>query len=231
MAAAEGGCPSPENFTSPATLGHLFVPSALQRCRAGDAVGSPQHCARTGAPWGGVLGSLPKLEGRRSLSAVLPDCPGPPVRRRREAGGPVCKYLAGGGHPPPPPTARIKVLGGAPRRSRCLPGAGRALRPRARPQPARAAPRLRVRTRGIGDPRRLGETRAPRPGVQREPPASSWSLRRCPALRFLCGNQRTGASAAPSPGPGRCHLPRLCARPVFSLGYKTERNCVRCMRG
>lgn len=116
-----------------------------------------QHPAGSRPPGGGGVRIF--SEDRRAASPFR--CPPgrlvAPSRRQLEAGGPVCKLPAGGRGPPP---AGIKARGGAPRRSRCLPGAGRALPPCARPAPALAARRLRVRTRGIGDPRQRRERRA-----------------------------------------------------------------------
>lgn len=151
------GVPGPESFASPAALGHLHVLSALRRCGAGDPVRSPSTPPGPGPPGGGGVRIF--SEDRRAASPFR--CPPgrlvAPSRRQLEAGGPVCKLPAGGRGPPP---AGIKARGGAPRRSRCLPGAGRALPPCARPAPALAARRLRVRTRGIGDPRQRRERRA-----------------------------------------------------------------------
>lgn len=76
------------------------VPSALQRCGAGDTVGSLQHRARTRPPRRGSLGSLSRPEGQRPLSAVPQDGRRPPSPATAGGGRPVCKYLAGGGHLP-----------------------------------------------------------------------------------------------------------------------------------
>ncbi|XDA73667.1 hypothetical protein R6Z07M_003877 [Ovis aries] len=132
--------------------------------------------------------------------------PRPGPRRRLEAGCRLCKFSAGR----EPPPARIKAQGGAPHRSRCLPGAGRALLPRARPLPALAAR-----------------------GLPSELPASPWSALllgpRAPSTSFLRGNPGAGASAVPSQGPGQVASPRGQFVPRPSA-IESERNCVLCAR-
>ena len=115
----------------PSTSRHLLrsvwhVPRAPLRC----ALQTPPEAPPGSRHLGGVGG------GGRPRARAARDARGPqPAPRGRRAAGYANARGAGGGRLP----LRIKARGGAPRRSRCLPGAGRALRPRARPQHARAA--------------------------------------------------------------------------------------------
>lgn len=123
---AGGG--SPEYFAPPASLGLARPARSATLCTADPARGSPRIPPRpTWAGWGAGGDPGPRRPGTRAGPQ-----PGP---RGRRAAGYANARGAGGGRLP----LRIKARGGAPRRSRCLPGAGRALRLRARPQHARAA--------------------------------------------------------------------------------------------
>lgn len=122
---------------------------------------------------------------------------------------------------------RIKARGGAPRRSRCLPGAGRAFRPRACLLHARGR-RRPVRTRGG-----VGDAGPPEPPRRPGSPA-----RLClPALSPAAfspwgpGNPRLRGAL---PGPGRWHPRSFCAWGRFvarpSAG-ETQRSCAGSARG
>lgn len=100
-------------------------------------------------------------------------------------------------------------------RSRCLPGAGRAFRPRARPLPARAArgPWAPSKDGGSGIRGGKGRGRASRPGgperAARVPlvlgPCSS-SAHACPPRLFSVGTREPAPLLCPPRGQGRWHL-------------------------
>lgn len=215
-----------ENFTSPATLGRLLCRLLCNVVGLETPSDLPSTAPGPGLRGEGLWGLCQDPRGSVRFPLSPGTAGGPPVRRRREAGGRYANTWRAGA------TSRSDKSSGRGAAQKPLPPGSRRCAPASRPpaacSPGSLAPGKDARDQG---PEAAGgDARAATRGPSRAARVLSVPSGAVLVCAFSVGT-REPVSPLRHPRRQTGGISPGCAQGQFLPGHKTERNCVRCVRG